>query len=82
MIDPEVFPNPSNGRLIIKLNSLTSKVSSVIISDYSGRAVMSYNVNGSSPILALDLPEAIGYYIMTFLSNSGESLYTTNLIIE
>jgi hypothetical protein len=80
--NPEVFPNPSNGRLIIQLNSLTSKVSSVMISDYSGRAMMSHNVYGSSPMLALDLPEAIGYYIMTFLSNSGESLYTTNLIIK
>ena len=82
MSDPEVFPNPSNGRLIIQLNSLTSKVRSVMISDYSGRAVMSHNVNGSSSMLALDLPEAGGYYIMTFLSNSGEYLYTTNLIIE
>ena len=82
MNDPEVFPNPSNGRLIIQLNSLTTKVSSVMVSDYSGRAVMSHNVNGYSPMLVLDLPEAKGYYIMTFLSNSGESLYTTNLIIE
>jgi hypothetical protein len=79
---PEVFPNPSNGRLIIHFNSLTSKVSSVIVSDYSGRVLMSHDVNDSSPMLALDLPEAKGYYIMTFLSNSGESLYTTNLIIE
>jgi len=82
MSDPEVYPNPSNGRLIIQLNSLTTKVSTVIVSDYSGRAVMSQNVNGSSPMLALDLPEAKGYYILTFLSTSGEYLYTTNLIVE
>jgi hypothetical protein len=44
--------------------------------------VMSHNVNGYSPMLVLDLPEAKGYYIMTFLSTSGESLYTTNLIVE
>jgi hypothetical protein len=82
MSDPEVFPNPSNGRLIIELNSLTSYVSRVMMSDYSGRAVMSHNVYGPSPILALDLPETKGFYIMTFLSNSGEILYTTHLIIE
>ena len=82
MTNPEVFPNPSNGRLIIQLNSLTTKVSSVMVSDYSGRAVMSQNVNGSSPMLALDLPNTKGFYIMTFLSTSGESLYTTNLIVE
>ena len=79
---PEVFPNPSNGRLVIQLNSLSSKVNCVMISDSSGKNVMTQNVNQTSLMLTFDMPEAIGYYILNFLSNSGESIYTTTLIVE
>ena len=80
--DPSVYPNPSDGRVKIHFNSLVDQVSRVLISDSSGRTVIAQNVTISTPLLVVDVPESKGCFMLTLFSQSGESLFTTTLIID
>jgi hypothetical protein len=81
-LSPNVFPNPSTDQITIDLNSLSSNAQFIVITDSSGREIVSQKVNPNSQRVILDGDLVSGLYILSIYANSDSQLYSTSLIIN
>ena len=77
---PNVYPNPSNDQFVIDLNALSSRAKSIVVTDSSGREVLSQNLNPNAQRVFLDEGLVSGLYILSIYSDS--LLYSTSLIVN
>ena len=73
MIQAEVYPNPSQGRFIVRFSELPESGSRIDILDLSGRKVASRLITGISEELNLD-GQAAGLYLVKSILGSREQI--------
>jgi endonuclease I len=77
-----VYPNPSKGKLVVKLQQALTENSQLIIADMSARIVMQQQVTGGQRNIDLNVSQlAAGRYIIK-ISNSGELINQSFVIIK
>jgi len=74
----EIYPNPSNGRISIRLKEPLNETG-IRIADASGKTVFSENLANSSELIQLKLDLAEGIYMLTL--TSGKNTFTKQLVI-
>ncbi len=75
-----IFPNPSNGNIIIKNSGVS--IYTVSVTDVNGREIVSYDLNGITSNQNLDLSSKLvsGMYFITLSSEKG--IITKRIIIN
>ena len=81
-LSPNVFPNPSTDQITIDLNSLSSNAQFIVITDASGREIVSQKLNPNSQRVILNGEWVSGLYILSIYSYSDSQLYSTTLMIN
>jgi len=66
-----IFPNPSNGNITIKNSGVA--LDKVVVSDLNGRAIIDFDLNGTTDSKTLDLSSVLssGMYLMTIQSKNS-----------
>ena len=77
---PNVFPNPSHDQFVIDLNALSSHAKFIVITDASGREVISQKLTPNAQRVILDGDLVSGRYILSIYADV--LLYSTSLIIN
>ncbi len=77
---PNVFPNPSNDQVVIDLNALSSRAKFIVVTDSSGREILSQILNPNAQRVILDGDLVSGVYILSIYADA--LLYSTSLIVN
>ncbi|MFC5270882.1 T9SS type A sorting domain-containing protein [Adhaeribacter terreus] len=77
-----LYPNPNQGKFILKLSNLTAPKAEVTVSDLLGRVVLQQELNVSNNQLSeeLNLPNAKGMYLLQV--KVGEQIITRKIVVE
>jgi Secretion system C-terminal sorting domain len=75
----KVYPNPSNGQIVIDLKPVANKAARVSLQDMSGRTIEIFTTNGESTItIPSQLP---GMYLIEVLDENGNR-YTSRVVFR
>ncbi len=67
----ELYPNPSHGNFVIRVNETITSKTEIIISDMLGKTVY-YNANNTSKNISINIPELNkGVYFVTLKNENG-----------
>ena len=80
--DLSVFPNPSEGRVVVKTHASRPTAAQLNVLDMTGKVVFTSNenLNGGLNLIAIDEEISAGVYTVEI--RSGESAQTTRLVIR
>ncbi len=80
--DLSVFPNPSEGRVVVKTHASRPTTAQMNVLDMTGKVVFTSNenLNGGLNLIAIDEEISAGVYTVEI--RSGESAQTTRLVIR
>jgi endonuclease I len=80
--DLSVFPNPSEGRVVVKTHASRPTAAQINVLDMSGKIVFTSNenLNGGLNLVAIEQELSAGVYTVEI--RSGESAQTTRLVIR
>jgi endonuclease I len=80
--DMSVFPNPSEGRVVVKTHASRPTAAQINVLDMSGKIVFTSNenLNGGLNLVAIEQELSAGVYTVEI--RSGESAQTTRLVIR
>jgi uncharacterized repeat protein (TIGR01451 family) len=77
----KLFPNPTNGNITLQWTDQLSEVASVQLFSLDGRALASWNVDGNTGNLSLDIAEfGKGVFMLQILSNN--QLITKKVVVK
>jgi len=75
-VDVNIYPNPTNDKINIKINTLTNGVINYSLSDISGRLVGSGNFNNSNSVFSVNMSNyEDGVYFLKLSTKDGQSTY-------
>jgi len=80
--DMSVFPNPTEGRVVVKTHASRPTAAQINVLDMSGKIVFTSNenLNGGLNLIAIEQELSAGVYTVEI--RSGESAQTTRLIVK
>lgn len=77
----KIFPNPNNGKFIIEIpQEINELVGTIIISDISGKEIISKNINSNTIEINQKLQD--GIYLVQFKALDQKMIFTSKLIIR
>ena len=78
----QVYPNPTKDRLVVKLQQALTETSRLIIADLSGRIVLQQQVAGAQSNIALTVSHLPAGRYFIKISNAGELINQSFVIIK
>jgi endonuclease I len=80
--DLSVFPNPSEGRLVVKTHASRPTAAQLNVLDMTGKVVFTSNENLNGGLNLIAIEEELSAGVYTVEIRSGESAQTTRLVIR
>ena len=80
--DLSVFPNPSEGRVVVKTHASRPTAAQLNVLDMTGKVVFTSNENLNGGLNLIAIEEQLSAGVYTVEIRSGESAQTTRLVIR